>query len=100
MASMKDSGFGKKIVKAGSDGKPEFTASYSTSAPTTPSQTTHTVSKPAVSNTAAPISAAAKTTAKKTPSKIEIEKRAYEIWKKKGGSAEANWLEAERELSK
>lgn len=33
------------------------------------------------------------------PSNKEIEKRAYQIWQERGGNAEDNWREAERELT-
>jgi hypothetical protein len=35
------------------------------------------------------------------PSRQEVERRAYELWQKRGaehGSAQADWLQAEREL--
>jgi hypothetical protein len=100
MASMKDSSFGKKLIKSdGADSK--TTAPAGLSAVGT---TSSTVSKPAAPHTnTAPTTAktAAPTTAKKAANRSEIEKRAYEIWKRQGckaGRDLENWVQAEKEL--
>jgi len=53
----------------------------------------------AVRNSAIPPKAAmAVPTAKKAVTREVIAIRAYEIWRSTGGNAEANWVQAEREL--
>lgn len=77
------------------------TDSSSSSRSVSPAPASSPVSSTAVRNTAIPprSSSPSASQRKSGPSREEIAKRAYEIWKSgRGGSQDENWFRAEREL--